>query len=86
MQVWPNSVRGGHAPEVLAVGDLHLENFGTWRDTDGRLSWGINDLMRPTPPYHRSVRLAVSAKLAIKATSGIKHRVAYDAIYWLHEG
>ncbi|MDI4236209.1 DUF2252 family protein [Bradyrhizobium sp. Arg237L] len=25
------------APKVLAVGDLHLENFGTWRDADGRL-------------------------------------------------
>nr|MDP9120617.1 DUF2252 domain-containing protein [Acidobacteriota bacterium] len=31
------------APEVLAVGDLHVENFGTWRDHEGRLVWGIND-------------------------------------------
>src|SRR4030081_325957 len=31
------------APEVLAVGDLHVENFGTWRDREGRLVWGIND-------------------------------------------
>jgi hypothetical protein len=37
-------------PEVLdatpapAVGDAHLENFGTWRDAEGRLVWGINDL------------------------------------------
>ena len=23
------------APAVLAVGDIHLENFGTWRDADG---------------------------------------------------
>jgi hypothetical protein len=22
---------------------LHVENFGTWRDTDGRLVWGVND-------------------------------------------
>ena len=28
------------APKVLSVGDLHLENFGTWRDADGRLVWG----------------------------------------------
>src|SRR3954468_3077896 len=27
------------APKVLAVGDIHLENFGTWRDVDGRLIW-----------------------------------------------
>jgi uncharacterized protein (DUF2252 family) len=25
------------APEILCVGDLHVENFGTWRDTEGRL-------------------------------------------------
>src|SRR5262245_45736128 len=31
------------APTVLAVGDLHVENFGTWRDAEGRLVWGIND-------------------------------------------
>ena len=27
----------------LSVGDLHVENFGTWRDSEGRLIWGIND-------------------------------------------
>src|ERR1035441_7492991 len=27
------------APRVLAVGDLHVENFGTWRDIEGRLVW-----------------------------------------------
>jgi hypothetical protein len=31
------------APQVLAVGDLHVENFGTWRDNEGRLIWGVND-------------------------------------------
>ena len=29
------------APQALAVGDLHVENFGTWRDIEGRLIWGI---------------------------------------------
>jgi uncharacterized protein (DUF2252 family) len=24
------------APSALCVGDIHLENFGTWRDADGR--------------------------------------------------
>ena len=28
------------APQVLAVGDLHVENFGTWRDLEGRLDLG----------------------------------------------
>jgi uncharacterized protein (DUF2252 family) len=27
----------GTAPLVLAVGDTHVENFGTWRNPDGRL-------------------------------------------------
>ncbi len=32
------------APNLLAIGDLHVENFGTWRDARGRLVWGINDV------------------------------------------
>ena len=31
------------APVVLSVGDAHLENFGTWRDSADRLVWGVND-------------------------------------------
>ncbi|HET6315240.1 MAG TPA: DUF2252 family protein, partial [Chloroflexota bacterium] len=57
------------APRTLAVGDLHVENFGTWRDSDGRLAWGVNDFDEAsTLPYTNDlVRLAVSAKLAIEA-------------------
>jgi hypothetical protein len=53
----------------LAVGDLHVENFGTWRDYEGRLVWGINDFdeTHPIPYTNDLVRLAVSANLAIKA-------------------
>ena len=36
------------ARKVLAVGDLHIENFGTWRDLEGRLIWGVNDLGQAT--------------------------------------
>lgn len=54
------------APTVLAVGDIHLENFGTWRDADGRLVWGVNDFDEATEmPYVIDlVRLATSAALA----------------------
>lgn len=54
------------APPVLAVGDTHLENFGTWRDADGRLCWGINDFDEcDTLPYtHDLVRLAASVRFA----------------------
>src|SRR4051812_15934156 len=31
------------AAVVPAIGDLHVENFGTWRDAEGRLIWGVND-------------------------------------------
>jgi hypothetical protein len=30
-------------PEVAAVGDLHVENFGTWTDHRGVRRWGVND-------------------------------------------
>ncbi|MGO6967861.1 DUF2252 family protein [Rhizobium leguminosarum] len=54
------------APEVLAIGDTHLENFGTWRDIEGRLVWGVNDFDdAAVMPYALDlVRLAASAVLA----------------------
>ena len=54
------------APRLLAVGDLHVENFGTWRDAEGRLVWGINDVDEASAmPYTIDlVRLATSALLA----------------------
>ena len=67
-QVWPQlSPETAAAPEVLAIGDLHVENFGTWRDIEGRLIWGINDFDEACwMPYTCDlVRLAASAHLAI---------------------
>ncbi len=63
-EVCPDLAQG---PEVLAVGDLHVENFGTWRDTEGRLIWGINDVDEAqSMPYAIDlVRLAASALLAM---------------------
>src|ERR1700720_3159663 len=54
------------APAVLAVGDIHLENFGTWRDQEGRVVWGVNDYDEAAEmPYLLDVvRLATSAMLA----------------------
>jgi hypothetical protein len=67
LQVWPEECPGlDRVPEILSVGDLHVENFGTWRDTDGRLIWGINDFDEAAVyPYTMDlVRLATSAVLA----------------------
>ena len=57
------------APHALSIGDLHVENFGTWRDADGRLCWGINDFDEADRlPYTNDlVRLAASARFASKA-------------------
>ena len=56
------------AASVLSVGDLHVENFGTWRDTEGRLVWGINDFDEAYPMAYTNdlVRLATSALLAAR--------------------
>ena len=70
-QLWPEICPDlAAAPEILAIGDLHIENFGTWRDREGRLVWGINDFDECfTMPYTIDlVRLATSALLAAEAS------------------
>jgi hypothetical protein len=84
MQTWP-SVCGdlARAPRVLAVGDLHVENFGTWRDAEGRLVWGVNDVDEAYElPYTLDlVRLATSALLAAEARHfGLSRTAVCDAI------
>jgi hypothetical protein len=56
------------ATQVLAIGDLHIENFGTWRDLEGRLIWGVNDFDEAWPAAYTVdlVRLVTSAYLAIQ--------------------
>ena len=66
-QLWPEELPElADAPRVLAIGDLHVENYGTWRDFEGRLVWGINDFDEATnlPYTFDLVRLATSAGLA----------------------
>ena len=62
-------------PRVLAVGDLHVENFGTWRDAEGRLVWGVNDFDEVARmPYAVDLtRLVASAILAKR-----ENRLAID--------
>jgi hypothetical protein len=61
------------APQVLAVGDAHVENFGTWCDQEGRLVWGVNDFDEAAHlPYTNDlVRLAASGVLA-RAEGGLR--------------
>jgi uncharacterized protein DUF2252 len=84
-QLWPALCPElAHAPHVLAVGDLHVENFGTWRDIEGRLVWGVNDFDEAAALAYTNdlVRLAVSAQLAAQAGSlGLKLKDACAAIF-----
>jgi hypothetical protein len=54
-------------PTVLSINDLHIENFGTWRDGEGRLVWGVNDFDEAFPNVFAAdlVRLATSTFFAI---------------------
>jgi hypothetical protein len=54
------------AEPVTAVGDLHIQNFGSWRDGHGRLIWGVNDYDETATLSFAIdlVRLAASAELA----------------------
>jgi hypothetical protein len=83
-QIWPEICPDlAKAPQVLAVGDLHIENFGTWRDVDGRLIWGVNDFdeVHPLAYANDLVRLAVSAHLAAEAGNlPLKHKDICDSI------
>ena len=79
------------APSVLAVGDIHLENFGTWRDAEGRLIWGVNDFdeaaempvrdrpgapRRPAPSWHTRVRTHEAEQIALNLLRGYRKGLA----------
>jgi hypothetical protein len=71
------------ATRVLAVGDLHIASFGTWRDGFGRLIWGVDDFDEAYPlPYTSDlVRLAVSAVLdASEGEIGVGVRNVCDVV------
>jgi Uncharacterized protein conserved in bacteria (DUF2252) len=83
-QLWPEVCPDlASAPAALAVGDLHVENFGTWRDAEGRLVWGINDFDEAwwLPYTNDLVRLAASVNLAIRESRlAIRREEAAEAI------
>jgi len=91
MQVFPeNCKKAWRAPLVLAVGDLHASNYGTWRDATGELIWGINDFDEASHlPYTLDlIRLATSVELAAETEElKIKLTEACEAILdGYHEG
>ncbi len=83
-QLWPEVGRDlAGAPKVLAVGDLHVNSFGTWRDAEGRLCWGVDDFDEAYPLAYTNdlVRLAASVKIGIDAEGlSIKFKDGCEAI------
>ncbi len=83
-QLWPAICSDlCSAPQVLAVGDLHANSFGTWRDVEGRLCWGVDDFDEAYPLAYTNdlVRLATSLKIMIDAEGlSIKLKDGCDAI------
>ena len=66
-QLWPEICpESRRTPVVLCVGDLHVDSYGTWRDAEGRMCWGVDDFDEAWPlPYTNDlVRLAASVKIA----------------------
>ena len=91
VQVWAETAPGlARTPNVLAVGDLHIENFGMWRDADGRLIWGVNDFDETAdlPLAIDLTRLAVSVYLADKnhALGATRSQVATAILDGYREG
>jgi hypothetical protein len=84
-QLWPEKCpKLARALVVRAVGDLHLENFGTWRDAEGRLVWGVNDFDEAFPMAFPNdlVRLAVSTLLSqhVQPTSKLTPATIFDQL------
>ena len=84
IQLWPSvCAELCGAPKVLAVGDLHVNSFGTWRDAEGRLCWGVDDFDESYPLAYTNdiVRLAASMKIVIDADGlAVKLKDGCDAI------
>lgn len=67
-ELWPEICREAcKAPSALAIGDLHVGSFGTWRDGEGRLCWGVDDFDESFElPYTNDLaRLAASLRMVI---------------------
>jgi hypothetical protein len=71
--LWPEVCPDlAETPRVLAVGDLHVENFGTWRDAEGRLVWGVNDFDEVARmPYATDLTRLVTSAILAKRDNGL---------------
>lgn len=88
-QLWPEICPDSSgAPVVLSVGDLHIDSYGTWRDAEGRMCWGVDDFDEAWPlPYTNDlIRLAASVRIARNVdVLSIKTNHACDVILKSYE-
>src|SRR5262249_37037936 len=77
------ALTGHSAPRICIDGDMHLQNFGTFRGAAGGAVWGINDfdLCDIGSPEWDLARLATSVVLALR----IKKSAAQDERELLEE-
>jgi uncharacterized protein (DUF2252 family) len=86
------------APRIMISGDVHLQNFGTFRGENKHAVWGINDFDQASKgsPEWDLERLAVSAVLAARS-AGLGERAEkelvediarkyFDTVYDIVEG
>jgi Uncharacterized protein conserved in bacteria (DUF2252) len=67
VEQWPRvcpELAGCDEDVLLAVGDLHVANFGVWADSRKRQVWGVND-------FDEACELAFTSDLVRLATSGV---------------
>src|SRR5437879_13714360 len=70
-QLWPKVCPDlARAPHVLAVGDLHVENFGAWRDGDGRPIWGVTDFDEAWPLAYAQALVRKSGRPHLATQAG----------------
>jgi uncharacterized protein (DUF2252 family) len=83
-QLWPeicDDLRD--APRVLSIGDLHVGSYGTWRDLEGRLCWGVDDFDDAYPLPYTNDLIRMAASIRVVTDSGhltVKFRDGCDAI------
>src|SRR5262249_3760176 len=58
--------RAYDAKTVLSVGNLHVENYRTWVDLEGRLVWGVNDVNEAAMLPYTNDRILLTGNNALK--------------------
>src|SRR5882757_1622778 len=74
---WPLDRALDDAPLVWVCGDLHLENFGSFRGDDGRAYFDVNDFL--LGPWLLK-RLGPAQAAALAAAAGVKNGAKKTAL------